>query len=348
MREHPIPFIDPLVQKILADEKTQTRRLPSPTNCTIDGPSCRKKLWARLDFSKGFVDPGPSPAGNAGPYLKIPTLDGETVHRVYPRVNCGDRLWVRETHGYGSGRSAFSVPRVVYRATAGGPAVAPNFWRPPMFMKREHSRINLEVTRVRIERLQELTHQDAIAEGMESRSFRQGYGPAAEFYKIWNRLHANGADGDATDAEVIAAAEPRSWEANPWVLVYEFKRAWPVAALPAAEVAALVGGSRFHHANERELQDGIAEVLAGARVEFKREVWLGAGAVIDFLLPGGIGLEVKVAGTLAAVTRQLHRYAGNPKVSELLLVTSRPQHDQMPVAMQGKPVRVVTLLGGLS
>jgi len=69
---------------------------------------------------------------------------------------------------------------------------------------------------------------------------------------------------------------------------------------------------------------------------------------VDFALAdedGTIGLEVKIGGAVMSVLRQLARYAESPKLSSLMLVTTRPQHKIMPCHLQGKPLLVVMLDG---
>ena len=120
-------------------------------------------------------------------------------------------------------------------------------------------------------------------------------------------------------------------------------------------VAAAIARHRFRFDRERDLQDGIALALEGASIGFRREVHLTtrealasglrAAGCIDFLVDGGVGLEVKIGGTLAAVTRQLHRYAHASGVDSLLLVTAKKALDRLPDALVGKPLRVVHLLG---
>lgn len=51
-----------------------------------DGHSCSQEQWDALDWTAAYVDMGPSPAGNLGPYWHVPHRDGETVHRLYPKV----------------------------------------------------------------------------------------------------------------------------------------------------------------------------------------------------------------------------------------------------------------------
>lgn len=96
MKEFPLLFTAEMVRAYLEGRKTQTRRIPTPYNSTIDGPTCNLKLWKTLDWTRATPDPGPSPAGNPGPYWKVPSTLG-TTHRVYCRYQVGDRLWGKET-----------------------------------------------------------------------------------------------------------------------------------------------------------------------------------------------------------------------------------------------------------
>jgi hypothetical protein len=234
MSEHGILFSAPMVRAILAGRKTQTRRVVSPRNCLVNGDSvCMStdpeilEAWPNLDFGDVFVDPGPSPAGNSGPYLRVAGRDGSR-HRVYPRVQPGDRLWVRETwcQVLDSGdylyRADLSdeqrVDEVRMRRIA--PALA-GHWRPSIFMPRRASRITLTVTAVRPERLQDISGEDAIAEGIAiercscevcSHTARMctadASAAALEFAALWQRINGK--------------RPGCAWADNPWVWVIAF------------------------------------------------------------------------------------------------------------------------------
>lgn len=110
-----------------------------------------------------------------------------------------------------------------------------------------------------------------------------------------------------------------------------------IRALSALELA------RFRFSSELELQAGIAEVLTGAGVSFEREARIGDREMIDFLIAGDIGLEVKISGSPVEIVRQLQAYAYTGRVAYLILATSRRRHGVMPPILNGVPVDVVYL-----
>lgn len=244
MKEHPILFSAPMVRRILdkVDPKTQTRRGITRRNSTVDGyPSA--KFWNALDFARAWTDcgfPNASGAHDFG-YLHVPRpLDGdETVHRARCRIEPGHRLWVRETWycddhraqgqgihlaDNGTATRAEFLSDMHYRADhdcrsweAGCPCSddqGRGAWRPSIFMPRWASRISLEITSVRAERLHQISEADAKAEGAPL-AFNQGprsdpdrdTSHRAGFEKLWREI--NGSE---------------SWNANLWVWVIGFNR----------------------------------------------------------------------------------------------------------------------------
>jgi len=182
MTDRPVLFSAPMIRALLADRKTQTRRGLSRANSLVDGAASPRWLWDGLRFDEAWVDPGPSPAGNPGPYLKVPRdADGDrTVHRIYPRVQVGDHLWVKETW-HPSARIGADLVEIEYKADESSRELHPpsdfmwerwddkwiqGGWRPSLFMSRWMSRITLEVTEVRAQRVQDISEQDARAEGI--------------------------------------------------------------------------------------------------------------------------------------------------------------------------------------
>lgn len=237
MRERPILFSGEMVRAILNGTKTQTRRVislrhgleffggrgdeddPTQWGYFFDGPEHHGYCVIARGFNQRF---------NNG-----------LVSMACPFGEVGDRLWVRETWqllehmGY-----TFDDDAVVWRATAPNNEVdLPNFnsntlevrrlevlrWRPSMHMPRWASRITLEITNVRVERLNDISEDDARAEGV-GREFAHddrehtegerlsGYHPIMShgiaFARLWNCLYAKSAP----------------WDSNPWVWVVEFKR----------------------------------------------------------------------------------------------------------------------------
>lgn len=237
MCDHPSSFKADLVRAILEDRKTQTRRLITERTVTISGDTCPRKLWGGLDFSNAYVG---GEADQTHLVVARPFNGSERVdelHRVYPRVRPGDRLWVRENFspifqtsgGYEepSGRVWYqadgSPEGVVVEATANGGVR----WTPSIHMPRNASRILLDVKAVRFERLHAITEDDARAEGVAENAGPcdhvrytceevecLGPGPVAEFALLW----------DSINAERTSGKLPAAFAANPWVLVYAFSR----------------------------------------------------------------------------------------------------------------------------
>ncbi|HFD4313416.1 TPA: hypothetical protein ACF3VE_002181 [Pseudomonas aeruginosa] len=204
-RERPILFNDQMVRAILDGRKTVTRRVMKP----------------QPDFLGSMVDPNtPFKPLDAGLHARITCPYGEP----------GDRLWVRETWGlqvrsYGGGAGEFIVyratnPDAIYCRSSEGREY-PVKWKPSIHMRRHSSRILLEITAVRVERLQDISEEQALAEGVRGEPCdhtRQAcadigcWGDTAKgaFGFLWESLKGEG-----------------SWAANPWVWVVEFKRVTP-------------------------------------------------------------------------------------------------------------------------
>lgn len=100
---------------------------------------------------------------------------------------------------------------------------------------------------------------------------------------------------------------------------------------------------RFRFSSEEDLQLGIDQLLRKREIVFEREVRLGPHDRIDFLVEGGIGIEVKIDGSAAELGRQALRYALHERVREIVLVTTRASHRDQPPTLEGKPVTVVYL-----
>lgn len=219
MKERPILFSAPMVQAILTGNKTQTRRV-------IKWPLMDKTQWFELDQSYGIELANPSsPIDHLCPYGKI-----------------GDQLWVRE-NGWERPERTRQMMRegadtwkpYYYDADGLNEHDVDDFksWgfkrRPSIHMPRWASRIQLEITNIRVERLQDISRADAIAEGikrsgltingisegdhfydyeMKTEDMCEWFtNPIASFQSLWHSING-----------------PDSWTANPWVWVIEFKR----------------------------------------------------------------------------------------------------------------------------
>ncbi len=104
---------------------------------------------------------------------------------------------------------------------------------------------------------------------------------------------------------------------------------------------------RYRWTDEKDLQDGLEKVFMEEGLPYSREFRLGTNSVIDFLVGGRIGVEVKIKGSAAPVLAQLERYAAFEQISSLVLVTGRLQLANMPGMIGGKPLRVLPLIGSL-
>jgi hypothetical protein len=185
----PILFNTEMVQAILGDRKTVTRRVIKPQ--PIAG--IRKSVFVPSGIEDGH---------------------GREIKLLY---KVGDIFYVRETWSiHECVKCQAGIPalggeckcKYVYRASYG----ATDFrWKPSIHMPKEAARIFLKVTDVRVERLQDITEEDAITEGM-SKTLVDGVvfiSAKGNFHVLWDSLNIK---------------RGYSWEANPWVWVIEFER----------------------------------------------------------------------------------------------------------------------------
>ena len=240
MREHPILCAGPVVRHIIAGIQTQDRRPLTRRNSFVDGHDAPS--WNLLDLSAAWVDPGPSPVGNPGPYLKAPCPTAGTVHRVYPRVQVGDVLWCRETwrpvmeswasfveYRAGGTRGEHGdrfegLNKIALRFPGARKDVHSEHWHPSIHMPRWASRLTLEVTGVRVERLQDISEADARAEGIPTNEAGEFLAP--ERLAPWRFTTARDAFAVWWD-EFYGVGMVDSWEASPWVCAVTFKVVTP-------------------------------------------------------------------------------------------------------------------------
>ncbi|QRI88699.1 hypothetical protein JQN63_20425 [Delftia lacustris] len=207
MRERPILFSGPMVRALLAGTKTQTRRVVKPQpDSTHSGFPYWNVGGYRASWCRSAADGGPLVPAN-------PLL--------CPYGQPGDRLWVRETFGHFERNENFKPGcEVFYRADGNCLELEP--WRPSIHMPRWASRITLEITGVRVERLQDISEADARAEGIECMAGDPECG-----YR--NYLDQTGQDWSLSPRESFQSLwesinGPASWSANPWVWPLDLRR----------------------------------------------------------------------------------------------------------------------------
>lgn len=212
MKERPILFNTAMVQAILAGRKTQSRR-------ALKYQPQRSDFLPNLCFPKNAAQAKALyPAG----WIYPNALD--EILAMCPFGKVGEQLWVRETFQGplidqgGDYPDGYEKPEFcVYAADGTAKPVFTNSdeeevcrWRPSIHMPRWACRIILEVTGLRVERLQDISEADACAEGCDNSKSKAALAvgwyekPIAAFRRVWEQT-----GGD--------------WNANPWVWVIEFK-----------------------------------------------------------------------------------------------------------------------------
>lgn len=230
MRELPLLMNGAMVRAVLEGRKTVTRRVVKPqprAGTTHYAPNWRKNFIDGhfMPMAGAYVNGGGSGEAWSDAAIRCP----------YGEV--GDRLWVKEAWRVPASLDVFSGSDIAEKCMAAGyrspwapirfeadgalnsakdwrefgstPGEAtPGRYRNARFMPRWASRITLEVAAVRVERLQNVDQQQAMAEGIDGEAlFRaQGYAPLA-FERLWESINGAG-----------------SWATNPWVWVVEFRR----------------------------------------------------------------------------------------------------------------------------
>lgn len=199
MKERPILFSGPMVRGLLDGSKTQTRRVVKPQP-TTEIRSGLMGHWSIQPDVREFSCPYGQP---------------------------GDRLWVRErfcpiypqdpTYNNGEPIEYDYAATYVHGYRLGDSLGLKKKWKPSIHMPRAASRITLEITGVRVERLQDISEADAIAEGAKQTDGQwwthdpsdpiTGNDPVESYRRLWESING-----------------PGSWDANPWAWAIEFKR----------------------------------------------------------------------------------------------------------------------------
>lgn len=219
----PILFSTPMVQAILEGRKTQTRRIMQPQPEDSWMQDCKKQSPNLALYDKRTGLPH---------YWISDGKDGEII----PKATLNTVLWVRETWQFSDDLEEPYLYRQQYEEEH-----LPEFWKsikwkPSIFMPKEACRLFLEVTNVRVERLQDISEADAVAEGImpivasndstrvlgyrdymidPKLGFNTLFNPKHSFESLWRSING-----------------PESWEANPWCWVYSFTKVekptpWP-------------------------------------------------------------------------------------------------------------------------
>lgn len=241
MKERPLLFSAPMIQAILAGNKTQTRRIVKP-----DGVNAIEYMAGSNDDQTEFEFLGL----RYGPWIDDANKEQAPEWLVYcseyPEEGiipigqgygvAGDQIWVKETWQAAIGWDRTKPSEIDKHAPiffpADGSELHVDAWddwetraygklRPSIFMPRWASRIQLEITCIRIERLQDCSEADAVAEGIKvdecGHAIRKiddvAWGSAKGAYaELWESING-----------------PGSWAANPWVWVLEFRVLKPEA-----------------------------------------------------------------------------------------------------------------------
>ncbi|MUZ65305.1 hypothetical protein [Agrobacterium vitis] len=215
MADKPIIFSAPMIRALLASRKTQTRRV-------ISFPGIENVL----DFVKVGIDKDGRNVyemkGASGQHVTRPAGKGIADYQYSPRIAVGDRLYVRETWAPISALK-HNDPGVTalaengfYRADDSVFDDEITRWTPAIHQPHKASRLTLIVSNVRIERLQDISDDDVIAEGIQRLD-----GLLVHYGRIADAPYATSAKG-AYAILWDSINKPGAWAANPWVAAYTF------------------------------------------------------------------------------------------------------------------------------
>ncbi len=210
MKQHPILFSTPMVQAILQGRKSMTRRVINPQPTLILGPydewcemmikSCKYKtgdqLWVRERFFE-LVDPETSKPYDEPKFMYYASYEAQIDGEVF--TDDGDGGMAMNKNG-----------------------TIKNPWKPSIHMPFAACRLFLDIKGIKVERLQDISEEDAKAEGAERGIFREGpHTESGEFHLELNQ-HAGYKDGFKYIWMLINGRD--SWNANPFVWCIEFNR----------------------------------------------------------------------------------------------------------------------------
>lgn len=198
----PILFNTEMVKAVLEGRKTVTRRVVK-AEPPYSQSQLNERWYYRSENEVAKLAEGGSRAsvGFWTPY------SGYVPHKK-PQYQLGDILYVRETWQYIEGASGHGF---AYRA-GGGVYNDVGKWRPAIHMPKSAARIFLRIKSVRAERLQDITEEQAIKEGVTAETNNSGCIHRAKFQTLWNSTIKK------------SDIDKYEWNANPWVWVYDFER----------------------------------------------------------------------------------------------------------------------------
>ncbi len=244
MTERPIIMSAASVHEIFADRKFQARQLLKDDEKAL-ALLGKYSGWTWTSSSGGY---GGACVAVAGGTLSVPLR--------CPYGTVGDRLWVKETWDYFGGNEYLyqqDPGAVIFRADA-RPQDTQRAWRSPLCMPRWASRLTLEIVQVRVQRLQEISENDARAEGVEPYTPPSGHispdqrvpGPGFDRCRLGDQPHRlpfadrwDAINGSRRRREYLQLGDPgytaarpwrtvtdtsAQWSANPWIWALTFRR----------------------------------------------------------------------------------------------------------------------------
>lgn len=237
-KERGMIFNAEMVRAILSGQKTQTRRIMKSQ--PYQSKSRKGDYWFSCNKMQSMVHVSDFIPGNSA----IPDAH-EFFSKCCPFGAIGDRIWVRETWMPDAPRDG-TWPSVEFYGCKGAPLsmIPTRFkkpehcihraswcgermigWKPSIHMPRWASRILLEITNVRVERLNDISEQDAIAEGIDTdwlAESQDNYDCIAD-HNMTGRLTAKGHFSYLWQS-IYGDDKSKCWEKNPWVWCISFRR----------------------------------------------------------------------------------------------------------------------------
>lgn len=219
VRERPILFSGPMVRAILDGRKTQTRRIvkAATPNWKLTGWANHGPMRVGFQYPNGVGGFHKCPYGGPGDRLWVreswciigdAALDYPSVMYLEPRETRNLRQWESGFRLEDNRTNGLIWREDVKQAFGKG-----NGWRPSIHMPRWASRLTLEITGVRVERVQDISESDAEAEGVDAiPQAPASLSHRTSFAGLWDRINGKGA-----------------WQRNDWVWVLTFRQADPEA-----------------------------------------------------------------------------------------------------------------------